>query len=128
MNTENFVTYEQALRLKELGFDEKVLYYYDEYKRFRSSSTVSFGICSVYDLYSIFKKSEPEVAASTLAQAQKWLREKGYFVLPSLYMIGKIWECNILDSDRNIHRVTLSSSYESALSAGITKCLELLEK
>lgn len=126
MNKEDFVTYEQAIVLKKLGLDE-----YCDYI-FTSQGKICPKVILSYD----YREREGYVDAPTLAQAQKWLRkEKG------LYLMWDMGQDRKHDSkfawyvcDRHGYIVdTLASeikydSPEEALSAGITECLELLEK
>ena len=136
---EVFVTYEQALRLKELGFDRKCHYHYD---------TTAFKpvICPNYtandgegerwiyaddcNLYEDMNHCQ-YCSAPTLAQAQGWLREfKQIAVFSELeYIFGKyfytIRELNGKYDDKVIAQEE-HDSYDEALSAGITKAMELL--
>lgn len=67
----------------------------------------------------------------TLAQAQKWLREKwGIHVYPTLESVNEVsYDCHIVHLRKEAFRVNKRySSYESALSAGIAAALELIEK
>lgn len=125
MNTEDFVTYEQALALKKLGFDLKTEYYSSKLTGINFSNvpenfnnTFVNGVCSV----------------PTLAQAQKWLRkEKKYSVEAFFERIKDSKEqwsyfiSNILNSSQDGQSIGYFYSYEEALSAGITECLKLLE-
>lgn len=117
MNTEDFVTYEQAVALKKLGFREDIEYYFSEFKKITHSSCINNfngGLCIM--------------SAPTLAQAQKWLRSKGYSVEPRSWARNYKFYIAQIETCRDI---TLSdssySSYEETLSAGITECLKLLE-
>lgn len=68
MNLENeFVPYEQALVLKELGFDEKCGACY--YKKFDNQ-------IGYHKVYRDFNFVQLTVSAPTFSQAFKWFREK----------------------------------------------------
>ena len=65
-----FCTYEQALDLKELGFDEPCLTYYHENQRLESEIVFIKG-SKFWNLPDI-----SEIAAPTYSQAFRWFREK----------------------------------------------------
>lgn len=131
MNTEDFVTYEQAIALKKLGFDEYCDYIF----------TSQGKICTKVILSFDYTKREGYVDAPTLSQAQKWLREKGIHVSVNpyrgydvdadgkLYNVHLLWGFELMDME-NVDFMDDAggnhTSYESALSAGIEKALELL--
>ena len=89
MNTEDFVTYEQALALKKLGFREPCLYFYDLERRLCPNG-INIG---PFDCIEDYKNNQPVYIdegfrtenflhpnfdicdAPTLAQAQAWLRD-----------------------------------------------------
>lgn len=134
MNTEDFVTYEQALALKKLGFVEKCLYYYNANAQIVANERDYQEEVSVKDLYTSYNgeyTSYNRVDAPTLAQAQKWLRkEKDIIVLATCdldYKNGHSWYW-LIDVNFEVEDPNRShNSYEEALSAGIDKCLKLLE-
>lgn len=140
MNKEDFVTYEQALSLKKLGFDLEVNHYYDDYKELIES----FAICShggsfdstatAYDDFNHGYCDEIYCSAPTLAQAQKWLRKKGLIICinPRFYMNRKPlmgYDYCLYKTGRTyIDSTTVYDSYEEALSSGISECLKLLKQ
>lgn len=80
MNKE-FIPYEQALELKELGFDDKCLTSYNPKKELvgvfdtaLQNDGVEVENCFVYNS----KVHESFVAAPLYQQAFRWFREKGY--------------------------------------------------
>ena len=64
-----FVTYDQALDLKELGFDEPCLTCYDKLEMIASNSR------NVFD-YKNYNKSGYMVSRPTFSQAFRWFRDK----------------------------------------------------
>ena len=81
MNNEDFVSYDLAMRLKQAGFDRSCSHYYtkenttDDYVWITTSAFTS-------EDWNSGKNDEPDFlkplcSAPTLAQAQKWLRERG---------------------------------------------------
>ena len=67
MNKE-FVSYEQALALKELGFDEPCFGYYDN--QIKELDIISIEVCER------LCKHETHIKAPTFSQAFRWFREK----------------------------------------------------
>lgn len=69
------------------------------------------------------------VAAPTLAQAQKWLREVHCISVEPICNMVRQWNVNVCEIDK-FGEVAWAKigmdTYESALSAGITAALEIL--
>lgn len=134
MNTEDFVTYEQAIALKELGFKEECFYHYDYNNQddVVPNTDISHLAISAND----FKISYNELGffneicydAPTLSQVQKWLRNKGYSVEVTSFYQTWISSITKLDDFETIELNGNFSSYEEALSEGITECFKYLEK
>lgn len=121
---DDFVTYEQAVKLKELGFDWKCKNYYSyEDKALKEIACINhnrekfLGICS----------------APKLAQAAKWLREaKNIHVVPVLENVNKAdYCCHITQLHKSVKRIIdgdkYFESFESALSAGIDTALKIID-
>lgn len=95
---EQFVPYEQALELKELGFDEKCLcYYVVENKRFTE----------VYMVNHTSKITEPNSDGSLFAvkaplwqQAFDWFRTKHGLVGNVEYLLNR-WFCYIINDGKD---------------------------
>lgn len=133
---EDFVTFEQAKALKELGFDWKCNHYY-----FMDwGELISYNPADIFDqLYVDFNNSSYwnngesyTFSAPTLAQAQKWLREvKNIIVLATCsidYEQGHEWYWFV---DKDIHigfPEQFYDTYEQALSAGVDKALDFLKE
>ena len=143
---EYYVSYEQAKRLHELGFDGVEKYYVTE-NFCLGSDPYFFNTYSVGDLvndvvvYFVNENNEDDfrgIPAPRLEQAQAWLREKGIFLMidPRYYQgdaLKDVKWCFIiqpLDDIGGQYRSErcgkLFDTYESALSKGIDKALELL--
>ena len=135
---EDFVTYEQAQRLKALGFDWDCMKGYSHFPG-ESVRTLNAQEENINGKYSKWCYSAP-----TLAQAQKWLREvKGVVIsvifkdkndhhFPNMYYWkedflpickerGPQWRDWFIYGEHPIR-----DTYEQALSDGITKMLELI--
>lgn len=118
---EDFVSFEQAVKLKKLGFDWKcyTFYHLDNWGGLCHS-----GICENHNM---FKKC---ISAPTLSQAKKWLREvKGILVQPIYDYFLKKWFFNIgRMPDHSIESTKAEFDFEgAALSSGIDRALELLK-
>ena len=141
MNTEDFVTYEQSITLKKLGFNEKCLFYYGPDKVLYPNYTFSTDILRITDLYCSCNDSTNNypIDDPTLAQVQKWLRkEKNLYV----YADGAVFDKNyekpsyypcILDVISEHDKIGISDfnhylTPEEALSAGITECIKILKE
>lgn len=133
MDKEDFVTYEQALALKKLGFREETFKYYFGNDQLQPSDNPSiFGVH--IEAFCDFNAEEGHVkggiSAPTLAQAQKWLREvKNIIVLSTCnldYKNRHSWYW-FIDVNIEVEEPEYSyKTYEEALSAGITECLKFL--
>ena len=66
---EDFVTYELAVKLKEKGFDAPCYGYYH-----RDGGNDSFELCGDRDFLN--SKNKHRIAAPTIPQVLKWLREE----------------------------------------------------
>lgn len=130
---EEYVTYECAVKLKELEFDWKVGHSYFDVIKESAREEWDDEECQWSTVYDCNYYPKPR-----LDQAQKWLRGKGMFLMvdPRYYQgdaVKDVKWCFIvqpLDDISGQYRSEccgrLFDSYESALSAGIDKALELL--
>lgn len=113
MEEKDFVTFTQAVTLKNLGFKKKVNYYYID----SENHSLRFSPGGYHD----FSESSLLVSAPLLYQAQEWIREeKGYSIEPRS-SVGGEWLCYIKGLEENPS--DLHGSYEEALKWGIDKCL-----
>ncbi len=136
MNTDDFVSYEQAVKLKECGFDESCITYLNP-KSYGKRVVIAGKEITMKECVS------PEVVCPSLSQAAKWLREvKGVIVVctPEAdeydfndcireYLTGE-WTCTLWRGKEEHWNPTgkTYSTYESALSAGIDAALELIKE
>lgn len=130
---EDYVTFEQALKLKELEFDWKCNHYYD------SSPQILHEECQSYLTNYSHTNNTSFISAPTLAQVQKWLREKYKFWLEPVICFTNInrYSCDIYDlktaDEENYIDEPITdiegtfNTPEEALSAGIDKALELIK-
>ena len=118
---EEYVTYFQAVKLKELGFKDKCnAYYWTEDKAFECTNSI------------VHKNSDTcqtVVMAPFLWQAQKWLREKHSLSVDPICNMVRQWNVNVCEIDKfgtAVYSKMNLDTYELALSAGIDAALELL--
>ena len=145
MNNEDFVTYNQAVKLKELGFDWKCNHYYDI--KTKEFLPVDCFNCDGYvDADDLYDSNPPKdiitygVSVPTLAQSQKWLREKYKLWLEPVICIQNVnhYSCDIYDlktADEYNYMDSPTTDIEGtfhtpeeALSAGIDKAIEIIKK
>lgn len=116
---EDFVTYEQAVKLKELGFNWFVHAFYNkEEKLFRSNNPDQWN-APVWN----------EFSAPTLANTQKWLREVKNIIVSVGFDGHFYWylsesDGEVIDGDIESKSYT---TYESALIEGVNQALKLLK-
>lgn len=140
---EDFVTYEQAVKLKELGFDWGVTHYYiddDSFVNKRLYPNGDYvemlakgGVVMIDDFVKNCNNIDGRISAPTLPQVQKWLREvKDIHIQSKICFIKFDWYAQIIKGlsyyPKIICATTHFDTYEKALSAGIDKALELLKE
>lgn len=133
MNTEDFCTYEQALALKKLGFEERCLYYYNSNTQLVANERYYQEEVSVRNLYISYNKeytSYNRIDAPTLWEVQKWFRKNKQIHVEPNIINENTFRYSIKSVPYSLYRITedIFNSYEEALSAGITECLKLLNK
>lgn len=110
--TNQFVPYELAVKLKELGFKENCIMYYDGkgvlVNYFNLSTTVS----------------------PLWQQAFDWFREKGYNAV--IYQVGGgFWDWDIQDEsqeeDEIIYDIPLAGSYKESRLVCLEKLIEIID-
>lgn len=134
---EDFCTYDQAVRLKEIGFDWECYEFWSKDfctdgipTKIRRTKTEP-NVCVMSECNSMLDKIGSDlITAPTLALAQKWLRETKHInVYPEINCLKK-WFATAVDMERNEDLIwdrIMFNSYESALSAGIDAVLELVQ-
>lgn len=132
MNTEDFVTYEQAVTLKDSGFDWETQQYY------KVGSSPKYMFCPLNAEVGAY------IPAPTLYQVAKWLREEwnlhieaSPFTDCSTDADGRkcdeweFWDFSVMRVSNGSFVVGYGdrefATYESALSAGIDAALELIK-
>ena len=147
MKHEDYVSFEQAQRLKELGFDWKVRacyrqklildedsHYFTEPKFVHNDTMRKRWTTNYNDNRCGGCTGMCFCSAPTLSQAQKWLYEKFGLWIEIIFEIKKeSFEYNIFNKVDNIKKSFFNpwvkiiyDTPEEALSAGIDKTLEIL--
>lgn len=130
---EDCVTYKQAVKLKELGFNWTCNHYYDA-EIMNVDDYLSPDVADYYDNHNAYQS---RISAPTLAQAQKWLREKEIEVGVFAEFDGELrtgqWVWLMRKFNTHLYDTVFSEdnnydTYEQALSAGIDEALELLKE
>ena len=122
--TEDFVTYKQAVKLKELGFD------WEYGKGFQMKSYYnSLKVLGQFDEETV----TTEIPAPTLAQVQKWLYEKYRLWIEVTIKAKNDFTLCIVNNYGSIKFIndkeyTDLKTPEQALSVGIDKALGLLKE
>ena len=126
MKIENeFIPYEQALALKELGFDEYCLGLY----AYASKNTVDMQHV-IHTCKASSKLNWMRVPTPTFSQASRWFREK--YCLNSFIVDSKSysWYFNINDmqTDDVISEVLYFKTYEEAELECLKKLIEIVKE
>lgn len=123
MNNEDFCSYKIAAKLKELGFDLNCrAFYWTDDGTFKETTHDVFN--------NPYSNCITMVAAPTLAQAQKWLRQVHKLSVEPICNMVRQWNVNVCDIDKFVEILWAKiglDTYESALSAGIEAALKLIE-
>ena len=127
-----FVPYEQALKLKELGFDEPCLGSYYSYleENFKEGKFYYRGELNIE--YSIYSENTYYILAPTWQSAFRWFREKynlesSVDIDNSYRIFGGIWDVNgYKDCVYDIDSGAYNSHEESELDC-LKKLIEIVE-
>lgn len=126
---EHYVSYSQAVKLKELGFDWPTSHYYCA---FDNETDVRFWDVHPKQSQNAFRSPKDKVIADAprLDQAQAWLREvKGIDIELCVWLVGNKREYRpyvMPHKCKDYIAYPPEKSYELALSAGIDAAIELL--
>ena len=130
MEHEDYVTYDQAIKLKELGFNWECYQYYNKDKKVWSWTAEGYGDdCRDWNDNIHATLGEAECSAPTLSQAQKWLREvKKITILIDALSTKKQFYWKLYDNDLHFNGASNVNynTYEETLSTGVDEALELL--
>lgn len=126
MITEDYVSFEVAKLLKEKGFNEKVICYYDDGGSLNLNKFVEFQCCNQGYGSSVF-------AAPTLQMVCKWLmEEKGIAIIPVLSNVLDnkkfLWDIKIVvaETGYKYYKGWAFENQEDAIDTAIKYSLENL--
>ena len=120
MKTE-FIPYEQALALKELGFDDTCHSYYSQYGN-KDIYLKELGLCNRLGI------GEDNVLAPLYQQAFKWFREKHkLFGQVNIYTYF-IYDMASVDLEMIKRYDTMPDSFEEAELACLRKLIEIVKE
>ena len=145
MNEKELITFEQAVKLKELGFNEKCYQFYDWVGTLRDNYVSLFGYTEIVTSTSLCKSynstHNENYDAPSLFQVKNWLETKGFVIcveplarFTTKWMHTGWWNYSILIIKENNELIEQSinmgnfSSSNEALSAGINDSIKFLEK
>ena len=121
---EEFVPYSLALELKELGFNEICLTYYNFDGKIERSDDWAFGV----DMEN--KRDRNQCLAPLWQQAFRWFREK-YMLSGEIYIFKNFWNFDIEDINNSIQLytsdITSYSTYEEAELECLKKLIEIVK-
>jgi len=119
MNKE-FIPYEQALALKELGFDEPCFGFYDESLYFPNNENQYGTFCNQ-------PLDVPSCSAPLYQQAFRWFREKyglRFFIQSGMSDLGEFFKVIFPDGEQ---RNMSYNTYEEAELACLKKLIEIVK-
>jgi len=123
-----FIPYEQALQLKELGFDEPCFGW------FRTIDFKEYFLETELDLEEEFTDlinsnfTEGACSALLYQQAFTWFREKyGYYPLIEMSEQFKKWLSRICNIDGSTYAIGVHATYEKAELECLNKLIEIVK-
>jgi hypothetical protein len=137
MNKE-FIPYEEAIALKELGFDELCLAYYQKSSVIGDDTILPLIIrkeATNWNDNSFSKLGVPFYSAPLYSQAFRWFREKHKWssYIKSIEYIGhngvkQVWEVNLKYLPTNSeHKGMVYETYEEAELSCLIKLIEIVK-
>ena len=127
---EDFVTFEIAKKLKEKGFKDNCIGYYDYEGEFHYNYESAISNKEIYFCHNKYDNiwHRDLVDAPTISQVLKWLREeKDIMVFPLYSKNTSKWYCSIINADSlDSHNLSFDDSYEEAALAGIEYVIDNL--
>ena len=135
LTEKDYCDYETCVALKELGYNQYTslrsyagkggvrLWDFDGEPNYKEGELIALS-----DMYGIPSDGN-EVAAPSLYEAQKWLREEnGIIVYPQYLTNGQTWMCLVYEEKKMLMRSIGRGSYNEVLNAGIKEAIEILKE
>ena len=124
---EDFVTYKLAKKLREKGFREKCLCYYNDDNIEYNYDSLIFN----HEMYISHNSYDniwhrDYIDAPTISQALDWLRKKKLHIRVSVYFIGWCVDVTNMDGKRMYSTECTYDTYEDAALTGIEYVLDNL--
>jgi hypothetical protein len=128
---QDFIPYEEALALKELGFDEPLSFYWEKniIKPIPMTDEVSG-----FHINRHSNTKDEWIAAPLYQQAFKWVRDKYNLMGYPIWRIDNTWDFNIqklegysLLSGQLIGMISGINTYEEAQLACLKKLIEIIK-
>lgn len=117
---EDFVSFDDAKKLKELSFDWKVNHFYNDDGSFHQNFYINFNY---HDILLVKAK---RFSAPTINQANRWLFEK-YNLFVTVVKIDDKYCYEILKNRYPIQNFAMYDTPFEALSKGVKYCINNLE-
>ena len=129
--SKNFIPYDLALELKDLGFDKPCFAFYglsrDDYKTIRLSIFQNLKTDYLPDVHHL----DVTCDAPLYQQAFRFFREK-YMLSGEIYIFKNIWNFDIEDINNSIQLytsdITSYSTYEEAELECLVKLIDIVKK
>lgn len=131
---EDYVTFEQACQLYELGFDWACNHYYDTQTEKFLPVDWSYNYDGDIDADDFYDGNPPKgiityrISAPTIHQAQKWLRQVKETEIVVNRIDEGVYDFNIYGQIIDLSTIKIFETYEETLSAGIDKAIDLLNR
>ena len=135
LTEKDYCDYETCVALKELGFNQynSIRYYagvggvklwdFDGEPNYKEGELIALN-----DLYDVPRDGN-EVAAPSLYEAQKFLREEnGIIVYPQYLTNGQTWMCLVYEEKKMLMHSIGRGSYNETLNAGIKEAVKILKE
>ena len=136
LENKDYCDYDTCVALEELGYNQYTslrsyagkggvrLWDFDGEPDYKEGELIALS-----DMYDIPRDGN-EVAAPSLCEAQKWLREEKRIevLVLSKGMVGAPYDVQVYTEDYSISDDKEYSSYEDALSEGLRKAVEILKE
>jgi hypothetical protein len=118
----DFIPYELALELKQLGFDEPCFGCYDEKRVF------GLTVMSIKQYYTNSKEDTWNCSAPTYSQAFRWVREKYGYYISVFRTHDSNWGTDLWLLGVHKPKATVfSETYEEAELACLKKLIEIVK-
>ena len=131
---EDYVSFELAKKLKEKGFQERSIAYYDNFGVFRFNECTCMSDDCIIDIAGLMwchnnKTGGTYIDAPTIAQVLKWLREKQIMVeIPISLMDDGVWCFGFRIQTKDFYERSINCDYESWEQAALACIKYVLDK